>query len=182
MSDATAAGAGSGGPEPAGGGTALRDRMADVIRQAAHWCGPDCLDEDDECDRDLASTLYAEIALNGEVVDVTGTPEALAVTVMPVVQAALAEQTQRAEQAEALAARYRMQIDDPDSLLHRLDEAEAAVQRVRAVHNGGSAENTVLCIACCNILPCPTLQALDRPERTQRDTAIRWQIGKGGLR
>jgi hypothetical protein len=181
MSDATAAGAGSGGPEPAGGGTALRDRMADVIRQAAHWCGPDCLDEDDECDRDLASTLYAEIALNGEVVDVTGTPEALAVTVMPVVQAALAEQTQRAEQAGALAARYRMQIDDPDSLLHRLDEAEATVQRVRDV-----AENLISNGAVWDgneeQVGRDLLAALDRPEGTQRDTAIRWEIGNGGLR
>jgi hypothetical protein len=44
----------------------------------------------------------------------------------------------------------------------RAEKAEAAVQRVRAIHNGGSPENPVLCIACCEVLPCPTLTALDR--------------------
>jgi TnpA family transposase len=46
-------------------------------------------------------------------------------------QADIDRERQRAEEAERLAARYRMQVDDPDSLLTALDEAER--QRDEAV-------------------------------------------------
>lgn len=52
-----------------------------------------------------------------------------------VLDSAYAE-TMRAEQAEALAARYRIQIDDPDSVLHELDEA----QQSRDWHKRTAAE------------------------------------------
>lgn len=38
-----------------------------------------------------------------------------------------AETLRRAEEAERLAAEYRMQVDDPDSLLHALDQARDAI-------------------------------------------------------
>lgn len=82
--------------------------------------------------------------------------------------------TQRAEQAERERDEYRErftnQITAGSELVEKLQQAEAAVRRVRGVHNGGSAENTVLCVACCEVLPCPTLRALDaeQPEETPR--------------
>lgn len=64
--------------------------------------------------------------------------------------------------------RFANQMAAGSELVEKLQQAEAAVRRVRGVHNGGSAENAVLCVACCEVLPCPTLRALDaeQPKET----------------
>lgn len=82
------------------------------------------------------------------------------------------EQRERAEQAERerddYHQRFANQMAAGSELVEKLQQAEAAVRRVRGVHNGGSAENAVLCVACYEVLPCPTLRALDaeQPKET----------------
>lgn len=44
------------------------------------------------------------------------------------------------------------------------EAAQAAVERVRALHY--LPANSALCAACRNVLPCPTIRALDAPPET----------------
>lgn len=114
--------------------TGLRDQLADAIRKAAHWCDGRC--DCNEGDHDL----FVTEALKDRVVQVEGTPESITDAVMPVVEAAIAEQRRKV-------------VTDIATSIERAVAATDLPQRDRAL---------LLEIAAC------ARAALDQPEETRR--------------
>src|SRR5690606_6793036 len=110
-------------PEPTGD---LRERLADALRKAAYVCpGDECPHDEDTCGVGepivLAAATYIDGEPEGTLID--GEVTAIADAVLPVVEAALAEQ----------AAEFDEDIITPERALHeqtieRAERAEAALR------------------------------------------------------
>lgn len=83
----------------------LPKRMADAIRQAAHDCDDDC--EVVGCHPNIAAKYTSA---GGTIIEVEGTPEALAEAVMPVRDGATAHVVARLAEAEAEVERLRAEL------------------------------------------------------------------------
>lgn len=129
---------------PTGG---LRERLAEAIRAAAHWCGPGCVDEDGEpdCTAHPARTVYAETETDGVLWNVSGAVSALADAVMHVIEAETASKDAEIERLTQWRDEHRTYVAVQIDRLHREREharLAADGQRRRA----DDAENKLIAV------------------------------------